>query len=119
MEFKFRIGLKDGFKDGTLSGAVVNKKDNSTICLGSLETNEEDSSNPTPPTPIFTPLVKEKGTDSNGTVWYSCTLTCLKALAKNFLEDAELVIKSTNPTETIIKIIETRLYELIHGKDKD
>lgn len=40
-------------------------------------------------------------------------------MAKNFLEDAELVIKSTNPTETIIKIIETRLYELIHGKDKD
>lgn len=119
MEVKFQIGLKDEFKDGTLSVAVVNKKDNSTICLGSLETNEEDSSNPTPPTPIFTPLVKEDGTDSNGTVWYSGTLTCLKALAKNFLEDAELVIKSTNPTETIIKIIETRLYELIHGKDKD
>lgn len=119
MEVKFQIGLKDEFKDGTLSVAVVNKKDNSTICLGSLETNEEDSSNPTPPTPIFTPLAKEKGTDSNGTVWYSGTLTCLKALAKNFLEDAELVIKSTNPTETIIKIIETRLYELIHGKDKD
>lgn len=119
MEVKFQIGLKDEFKDGTLSVAVVNKKDNSTICLGSLETNEEDSSNPTPPTPIFTPLIKEDGTDSNGTVWYSGTLTCLKALAKNFLEDAELVIKSTNPTETIIKIIETRLYELIHGKDKD
>lgn len=119
MEVKFQIGLKDEFKDGTLSVAVVNKKDNSTICLGSLETNEEDSSNPTPPTPIFTPLVKEDGTDSNGTVWYSGTLTCLKALAKNFLEDAELVIKSTNPTETTIKIIETRLYELIHGKDKD
>lgn len=119
MEVKFQIGLKDEFKDGTLSVAVVNKKDNSTICLGSLKTNEEDSSNPTPPTPIFTPLVKEDSTDSNGTVWYSGTLTCLKALAKNFLEDAELVIKSTNPTETIIKIIETRLYELIHGKDKD
>lgn len=119
MEVKFQIGLKDEFKDGTLSVAVVNKKDNSTICLGSLETNEEDSSNPTLPTPIFTPLVKEDGIDSNGTVWYSGTLTCLKALAKNFLEDAELVIKSTNPTETIIKIIETRLYELIHGKDKD
>lgn len=119
MEVKFQIGLKDEFKDGTLSVAVVNKKDNSTICLGSLETNEEDSSNPTPPTPIFTPLVKEEGTDSNGTVWYSCILTCLKALAKNFLEDAELVIKSTNPKDAIIKIIETRLYELIHGKDKD
>lgn len=119
MKVKFQIGLKDEFKDGTLSVAVVNKKDNSTICLGSLETNEEDSSNPPPPTPIFTPLVKEKGTDSNGTVWYSCTLTCLKALAKNFLEDAELVIKSTNPKDAIIKIIETRLYELIHGKDKD
>lgn len=116
MEVKFQIGLKDEFKDGTLSVAVVNKKDNSTICLGSLKPNKEDPSNPTP---IFTPLAKEKGTDSNGTVWYSCTLTCLKALAKNFLEDAELVIKSTNPTETIIKIIETRLYELIHGKDKD
>lgn len=119
MKVKFQIRLKDEFKDGTLSVAVVNKKDNSTICLGSLKTNEEDSSNPTPPTPIFTPLVKEDSTDSNGTVWYSGTLTCLKALAKNFLEDAELVIKSTNPTETIIKIIETRLYELIHGKDKD
>lgn len=116
MEVKFQIGLKDEFKDGTLSVAVVNKKDNSTICLGSLKPNKEDPSNPTP---IFTPLVKEEGTDSNGTVWYSCTLTCLKALAKNFLEDAELVIKSTNPKDAIIKIIETRLYELIHGKDKD
>lgn len=114
MEVKFQIGLKDEFKDGTLSVAVVNKKDNSTICLGSLEPNKEDPSNPTP---IFTPL--KKSTDSNGTVWYSGTLTCLKALAKNFLEDAELVIKSTNPKDAIIKIIETRLYELIHGKDKD
>ena len=114
MEVKFQIGLKDKFKDGTLSVAVVNKKDNSTICLGSLKPNKEDPSNPTP---IFTPL--KESTDSNGTVWYSGTLTCLKALAKNFLEDAELVIKSTNTTETIIKIIETRLYELIHGKDKD
>ena len=114
MEVKFQIGLKDEFKDGTLSVAVVNKKDNSTICLGSLEPNEEDPSNPTP---IFTPL--KASTDSNGTVWYSGTLTCLKALAKNFLEDAELVIKSTNPKDAIIKIIETRLYELIHGKDKD
>ena len=114
MEVKFQIGLKDEFKDGTLSVAVINKKDNSTICLGSLEPNKEDPSNPTP---IFTPL--KKSTDSNGTVWYSGTLTCLKALAKNFLEDAELVIKSTNPKDAIIKIIETRLYELIHGKDKD
>lgn len=114
MEVKFQIGLKDEFKDGTLSVAVVNKKDNSTICLGSLEPNEEDPSNPTP---IFTPL--KASTDSNGTVWYSGTLTCLKALAKNFLEDAELVIKSTNPKDAIIEIIETRLYELIHGKDKD
>ena len=114
MEVKFQIGLKDEFKDGTLSVAVVNKKDNSTICLGSLEPNKEDPSNPTP---IFTPL--KKSTDSNDTVWYSGTLTCLKALAKNFLEDAELVIKSTNPKDAIIKIIETRLYELIHGKDKD
>ena len=110
MKVKFQIGLKDEFTDGTLSAAVVDKKTNSIIYLGKL--NEENSSN------IFTTLTKE-GIDSNGTVWYSCTLTCLKALAKNFLEDAELVIKSTNPTETIIKIIETRLYELIHGKDKD
>lgn len=110
MEVKFQIGLKDEFTDGTLSAAVVDKETNSIIYLGKL--NEENSSN------IFTTLTKE-GIDSNGTVWYSGTLTCLKALAKNFLEDAELVIKSTNPTETIIKIIETRLYELIHGKDKD
>ena len=120
MEVKFQIGLKDEFKDGTLSVAVVDKKNNSSICLGSLYKDEnKDKNEPSNPTPIFTPLVKEEGTDSNGTVWYSGTLTCLKALAKNFLEDAELVIKSTNPTETIIKIIETRLYELIHGKDKD
>ena len=116
MKVKFQIGLKDEFTDGTLSVAVVNKKDNSTICLGSLYKDENEPSNVFP---IFTPLVKEEGTDSNGTVWYSCTLTCLKALAKNFLEDAELVIKSTNPKDAIIKIIETRLYELIHGKDKD
>lgn len=110
MEVKFQIGLKDEFTDGTLSAAVVDKETNSIIYLGKL--NEEDSSN------IFTTLNKE-GIDSNGTVWYSGTLTCLKALAKNFLEDAELVIKSTNTTETIIKILETRLYELIHGKDSD
>lgn len=116
MEVKFQIGLKDEFKDGTLSVAVVDKKNNSAICLGSLY---KDENNPSNVFPIFTPLVKEKSTDSNGTVWYSCTLTCLKALAKNFLEDAELVIKSTNPKDAIIKIIETRLYELIHGKDKD
>jgi hypothetical protein len=116
MEVKFQIGLKDEFKDGTLSVAVVDKKNNSAICLGTLY---KDENNPSNVSPIFTPLVKEEGTDSNGTVWYSGTLTCLKALAKNFLEDAELVIKSTNPTKTIIKIIETRLYELIHGKDKD
>lgn len=120
MKVKFQIGLKDEFKDGTLSVAVVDKKNNSSLCLGSLYKDEnKDEDEPSNPTPIFTPLAKEKGTDSNGTVWYSCTLTCLKALAKNFLKDAELVIKSTNPTETIIKIIETRLYELIHGKDKD
>ena len=116
MEVKFQIGLKDEFKDGTLSVAVVDKKNNSAICLGTLY---KDENNPSNVFPIFTPLVKEKSTDSNGTVWYSCTLTCLKALAKNFLEDAELVIKSTNPKDAIIKIIETRLYELIHGKDKD
>lgn len=116
MKVKFQIGLKDEFKDGTLSVAVVDKKNNSAICLGTLY---KDENNPSNVSPIFTPLVKEEGTDSNGTVWYSCTLTCLKALAKNFLEDAELVIKSTNTTETIIKILETRLYELIHGKDKD
>ena len=116
MKVKFQIGLKDEFKDGTLSVAVVDKKNNSAICLGTLY---KDENNPSNVFPIFTPLVKEEGTDSNGTVWYSCTLTCLKALAKNFLEDAELVIKSTNPKDAIIKIIETRLYELIHGKDKD
>ena len=110
MKVKFQIGLKDEFTDGTLSAAVVDKETNSIIYLGKL--NEENSSN------IFTTLTKE-GIDSNGTVWYSGTLTCLKALAKNFLEDAELVIKSTNTTETIIKILETRLYELIHGKDSD
>lgn len=115
MKVKFQIGLKDEFKDGTLSVAVVDKKNNSAICLGTLEPNEEDSSNPTP---IFTPL-KQESIDSDGTLWYSGTLTCLKALAKNFLEDAELVIKSTNPTETIIKILETRLYEIIHGKDNN
>lgn len=116
MKVKFQIGLKDEFKDGTLSVAVVDKKNNSAICLGALY---KDENNPSNVFPIFTPLVKEEGTDSSGTVWYSCTLTCLKALAKNFLEDAELVIKSTNPKDAIIKIIETRLYELIHGKDKD
>lgn len=110
MKVKFQIGLKDEFTDGTLSAAVVDKETNSIIYLGKL--NEENSSN------IFTTLTKE-GIDSNGTVWYSGTLTCLKALAKNFLEDAELIIKSTNTTETIIKILETRLYELIHGKDSD
>lgn len=114
MEVKFQIGLKDKFTAGTLSVAVVDKKNNSAICLGTLEPNKEDPSNPTP---IFTPL--KESIDSDGTVWYSGTLTCLKALAKNFLEDAELVIKSTNPKDAIIKIIETRLYELIHGKDKD
>lgn len=115
MEVKFKIGLKDEFTAGTLSAAIVDKKTNPTIYLGQLEPNKDPSK---PPTPIFTPL-KQESIDSEGTVWCSGTLTCLKALAKNFLEDVELVIKSTNPTETTIKIIETRLYELIHGKDKD
>lgn len=114
MEVKFKIGLKDKFTAGTLSAAIVDKKTNSTIYLGKLEPNEEDPSNPTP---IFTPL--KESIDSDGTVWYSGTLTCLEALAKNFLEDAELIIKSTNTTETIIKILETRLYEIIHGKDNN
>lgn len=115
MEVKFKIGLKDKFTAGILSAAIVDKKTNSTIYLGELEPNEEDPSNPTP---IFTSL-KQESTDSDGTVWYSGTLTCLKALAKNFLEDVELIIKSTNTTETIIKILETRLYEIIHRKDDD
>lgn len=120
MKVKFQIGLKDEFKDGTLSVAVIDKKNNSSICLGSLYKDEnKDENKPSNPIPIFTPLKKQESIDSNGTVWYSCTLTCLKALAKNFLKDAELVIKSTNPKDAIIKIIETRLYELIHGKDKD
>nr|DAD76342.1 MAG TPA: minor structural protein [Siphoviridae sp. ctxjx4] len=109
MEVKFKIGLKDKFTAGTLSAAIVDKETNSTIYLGKLD-NKKNS--------IFTNLTQES-IDSDGTVWYSGTLTCLKALAKNFLEDAELVIKSTNPTETIIKILETRLYEIIHGKDNN
>lgn len=109
MEVKFKIGLKDKFTAGTLSAAIVDKETNSTIYLGRLD-KEENS--------IFT-LLKQESIDSDGTVWYSGTLTCLKALAKNFLEDAELVIKSTNTTETIIKILETRLYEIIHGKDNN
>ena len=109
MEVKFKIGLKNKFTAGTLSAAIVDKETNSTIYLGGLD-KEENS--------IFT-LLKQESIDSDGTVWYSGTLTCLKALAKNFLEDAELVIKSTNTTETIIKILETRLYEIIHGKDNN
>lgn len=109
MEVKFKIGLKDKFTAGTLSAAIVDKETNSTIYLGGLD-KEENS--------IFT-LLKQESIDSDGTVWYSGTLTCLKALAKNFLEDAELVIKSTNTTETIIKILETRFYEIIHGKDNN
>ena len=101
MEIKFEIGLKDKFTGGTLSAAVVNKEDNSTIYLS--ETDLKGSGEP----------------DGNGIVWYSGTLTCVKALAKNFLEDAELIIKSTNVEETIIKIFETRLYELLHGKDEN
>lgn len=113
MEVKFKIGLKDQFTAGTLSAAIVDKKTNSTIYLGKL--NKENPSNPVP---TFTNLTQES-IDSDGTVWYSGTLTCLEALAKNFLEDAELIIKSTNATETIIKILETRLYEIIHGKDNN
>ena len=113
MEVKFKIGLKDKFTAGTLSAAIVDKKTNSTIYLGKL--NKENPSNPVP---TFTNLTQES-IDSDGTVWYSGTLTCLEALAKNFLEDAELIIKSTNATETIIKILETRLYEIIHGKDNN
>lgn len=109
MEVKFKIGLKDKFTAGTLSAAIVDKKTNSTIYLGGLD-KEKNS--------IFTNLTQEN-IDSDGTVWYSGTLTCLEALAKNFLEDAELIIKSTNTTETIIKILETRLYEIIHGKDNN
>lgn len=52
---------------------------------------------------------------SDGVSWYSGTLTCVKALAKNFLSDAQLIITSTNVSETILKILETRLYELFQG----
>ena len=33
MEVKFQIGLKDEFKDGTLSVAVVDKKNNSALSI--------------------------------------------------------------------------------------
>lgn len=56
---------------------------------------------------------------ADGVSWYSGTLTCVWALAKNFLSDAKLVITSTNKVATTLKILETRLYELFSGVTGD
>ena len=95
---RFRIGLQQEASDLSVSIVEKNPKEGEDAKI------------------YFTtqPLTPE-GKDADGIYWYTAALTCVTALAKNFLEDAQLVISSSNPTETILDIIETRLYELIDG----
>lgn len=105
MKLKFMIGLQTALSGEKLT-VSIQSQDGDTVYFDPVE------------------LSREGDPDGNGTYWYSGTLTCLVALAKNFLEDAKLVIKSDNKKDTILNIIETRLYELISdgldeaGKDK-
>lgn len=95
---RFRIGLQEQVSNLSVSIVEKNPKEGEDAKI------------------YFTtqPLTPE-GKDADGTYWYTAALTCAVALAKNFLEDAQLVISSSNPKETILDIIETRLYELIDG----
>lgn len=95
---RFRIGLQEQVSNLSVSIVEKNLKEGETA-----------------KTYFTTQPLTYEGKDTDGIYWYTAALTCAVALAKNFLEDAQLVISSSNPKETILDIIETRLYELIDG----
>lgn len=95
---RFRIGLQQEASDLTVSIVEKNPKEGENAKIY-----------------FTTQSLTPEGKDADGIYWYTAALTCAVALAKNFLEDAQLVISSSNPKDTIIDIIETRLYELIDG----
>ncbi len=95
---RFRIGLQEQVSNLSVSIVEKNPKEGEIA-----------------KTYFTTQLLEYDGKDEDGVYWYTAALTCAVALAKNFLEDAQLVISSSNPKDTILDIIETRLYELIDG----
>lgn len=100
-QLRFYIGLQDAMAEGKLFAGIKNKSGDTTYF-----DNMELSLIPT----------EELPSDLDSSVsWYSGTLTCAKALAKNFLSDAKLIITSDNKKDAILKILETRLYELFQG----
>lgn len=100
-QLRFYIGLQDAMAEGKLFAGIKNKSGDTTYF-----DNMELSLIPTEKLP----------SDLDSSVsWYSGTLTCAKALAKNFLSDAKLIITSDNKKDAILKILETRLYELFQG----
>lgn len=102
-QLRFYIGLQDKMTEGKLSVAIKNKSDDSINYFEKIELSLIDD-----------PKKLPEDLDSSVN-WYSGVLTCAKALAKNFLSDAKLIITSDNKEETILKILETRLYELFAG----
>ena len=101
-QLRFYIGLQDKMTEGKLSVAIKNKSDDSINYFEKIELSLIDP--------------KDLPEDLDSSVnWYSGVLTCAKALAKNFLSDAKLIITSDNKEKTILKILETRLYELFAG----
>lgn len=100
-QLRFYIGLQDAMAEGKLFASIKDKSGDTTYF-----DNMELSLIPTEKLP----------SDLDSSVsWYSGTLTCAKALAKNFLSDAKLIITSDNKKDAILKILETRLYELFQG----
>lgn len=101
-QLRFYIGLQDKMTEGKLSVAIKNKSDDSINYFEKIELS------------LIDPKKLPEDLDSSVN-WYSGVLTCAKALAKNFLSDAKLIITSDNKEDTILKILETRLYELFAG----
>lgn len=101
-QLRFYIGLQDKMTEGKLSVAIKNKSDDSINYFEKIELS------------LIEPEKLPKDLDSSVN-WYSGILTCAKALAKNFLSDAKLIITSDNKKDAILKILEIRLYELFAG----
>lgn len=101
-QLRFYIGLQDKMTEGKLSVAIKNKSDDSINYFEKIELS------------LIEPEKLPEDLDSSVN-WYSGILTCAKALAKNFLSDAKLIITSDNKEDAILKILEIRLYELFAG----
>lgn len=97
-QLRFYIGLQDAMAEGKLFAGIKNKSGDTTY-FDNMELS-------------LIPAEKLPSDLDSSVSWYSGTLTCAKALAKNFLSDAKLIITSDNKKDAILKILETRLYEL-------